>query len=80
MDIMMPHMNGYEATRAIRTSSHEEAQSIPIIAMTANAYAEDVAKAIESGMNAHISKPIDMNHLFSVLGQYYNPHERRDAS
>jgi signal transduction histidine kinase/ActR/RegA family two-component response regulator len=78
MDIMMPHMNGYEATRAIRTSSHEEAATIPIIAMTANAYAEDVAKAIEAGMNAHISKPIDMNHLFSVLGQYYNQGRREE--
>jgi signal transduction histidine kinase/CheY-like chemotaxis protein len=73
MDIMMPKMNGYEATRAIRSSAHEEAASIPIIAMTANAYAEDVAKAFEAGMNAHISKPINMNHLFSVLGQYYQP-------
>jgi CheY-like chemotaxis protein len=80
MDIMMPHMNGYEATRTIRTSGHPEAGTIPIIAMTANAYAEDVAKAIEAGMNAHVSKPIDMNHLFSVLGQYYNPTRRKDAS
>jgi CheY-like chemotaxis protein len=76
MDIMMPHMNGYEATQAIRTSKHPDAKKIPIIAMTANAYAEDVAKALESGMNAHISKPIDINHLFFVLGQNYEEHEK----
>jgi signal transduction histidine kinase/ActR/RegA family two-component response regulator len=71
MDIMMPHMNGYEATQAIRTSEHPDGRTIPIIAMTANAYAEDVAKALDAGMNAHVSKPIDINHLFFVLGQNF---------
>ncbi len=60
MDIQMPVMNGYEATMAIRKLDKEEASTIPIIAMTANAYADDVQKAIESGMNAHVPKPIDM--------------------
>jgi CheY-like chemotaxis protein len=70
MDIMMPVMNGHEATRAIRSSNHPEAKSIPIIAMTANAFAEDVQAALEAGMNAHVAKPIDVDRLFSVLRQY----------
>jgi signal transduction histidine kinase/CheY-like chemotaxis protein len=70
MDIMMPVMNGYEATEAIRHSDHPEAATIPIIAMTANAYAEDVQKALAAGMNAHVAKPIDLNRLFSVLNEY----------
>lgn len=60
MDVQMPRMNGYEATMAIRKSVHERAQTIPIIAMTANAFAEDVQDALSSGMNAHVAKPIDM--------------------
>jgi signal transduction histidine kinase/CheY-like chemotaxis protein len=72
MDVMMPEMNGYEATKAIRSSSHPQAESIPIIAMTANAYAEDVQTALASGMNAHVSKPIDFDRLFTVLNQYYH--------
>jgi CheY-like chemotaxis protein len=72
MDVMMPVMNGYDAARAIRRCAHPEAGSIPIIAMTANAYREDVEKAIDAGMNAHIAKPIDIERLFSVLEQYCN--------
>lgn len=60
MDVQMPVMNGYEATRAIRNLNHPMAQSIPIIAMTANAFAEDVRDALEAGMNAHVAKPVDM--------------------
>jgi signal transduction histidine kinase/AmiR/NasT family two-component response regulator len=71
MDIMMPNMNGYEAAKAIRAGSHADAQTIPIIAMTANAYVEDVAQALASGMNAHVAKPIDVQHLYGVLNQYY---------
>lgn len=59
MDIMMPEMNGYEATRAIRALEREDAATIPIIAMTANAFAEDKIKAMEAGMNAHTAKPIN---------------------
>jgi CheY-like chemotaxis protein len=70
MDIMMPRMNGYEATRAIRASGHPDAATVPIIAMSANAYAEDVAEALASGMNAHVAKPIDVHHLFEVMYQY----------
>jgi signal transduction histidine kinase/CheY-like chemotaxis protein len=70
MDIMMPRMNGYEATRAIRASEHPDAKKVPIIAMSANAYAEDVAEALNSGMNAHVPKPIDVHRLFEVMYQY----------
>jgi CheY-like chemotaxis protein len=70
MDIMMPVMNGYEATRAIRNSAHAEAKTIPIVAMTANAYKEDVEQAMEAGMNGHIAKPIDVNLLLSVMEKY----------
>ena len=60
MDVQMPVMNGYEATKAIRGSSHELAMTIPIIAMTANAFSEDIQYSLAAGMNAHISKPVDM--------------------
>ena len=60
MDVQMPVMNGYEATRVIRDCGHPLALTIPIIAMTANAFAEDIRDALEAGMNAHVSKPIDM--------------------
>jgi CheY-like chemotaxis protein len=70
MDIMMPVMNGHEATKTIRASEHPEAKTIPIIAMTANAYAEDVQAAFEVGMNEHIAKPIDLDRLFSVLNRF----------
>ena len=60
MDVQMPVMNGYEATRAIRGLGHPLALTMPIIAMTANAFAEDVRDALEAGMNAHVAKPIDM--------------------
>lgn len=60
MDVQMPVMNGYEATKAIRESGHPLAQGIPIIAMTANAFAEDIRDALKAGMNAHVSKPVDM--------------------
>jgi len=67
MDVQMPVMNGYEATRAIRKCSHPRAASIPIVAMTANAFSEDVNAALESGMNAHLSKPINMKQLQTVV-------------
>ncbi len=67
MDVQMPEMNGYEATCAIRESSHPEAKTIPIIAMTANAFDDDVKTALDSGMNAHLAKPIDMNKLKQII-------------
>ena len=67
MDIQMPVMNGYEATKAIRRSSHELAKKIPIIAMTANAFSEDIQHSLAAGMNAHISKPVDMKTLEKTI-------------
>lgn len=67
MDIQMPVMNGYEAARRIRTCGHPQAQSIPIIAMTANVFTEDVLAARNAGMDAHIAKPIDLTKLYQVL-------------
>ncbi len=67
MDIRMPVMNGYEAAKAIRSLNHPKAADIPIIALTANAFNEDVRDAIEAGMNAHIAKPINMDQLETIL-------------
>ena len=61
MDVQMPVMNGYDATRAIRGCSHPQAETVPIIAMTANTFSEDVKDALDAGMNAHVGKPVDMN-------------------
>ena len=67
MDIMMPVMNGYEAAKTIRSLNREDAKTIPIIAMTANAFTEDRIKAKEAGMDEHISKPIDMKLLVKII-------------
>lgn len=67
MDVQMPVMNGYDATRAIRRSTHELAKTIPIIAMTANAFSEDIQYSLAAGMNAHISKPVDMKTLEKTI-------------
>lgn len=66
-DIQMPVMNGYEVTQAIRESSIEEGKTIPIIAMTANVFAEDIQRCLRTGMNAHIPKPVDMKALTGVI-------------
>ena len=70
MDIMMPVMNGYEATKMIRSLDREDAKTIPIIAMTANAFEEDKKMALASGMNDHVAKPIDMNVLLPTIMKY----------
>ena len=67
MDVQMPVMNGYEATKAIRRSSHELAKTIPIIAMTANAFSEDIQHSLAAGMNAHASKPVEMRVLEKTI-------------
>lgn len=67
MDVQMPVMNGYEAAKAIRRGNHPLALAIPIVAMTANAFSEDVQKSLSAGMNAHISKPMDMKKLLRVV-------------
>ena len=68
--ILMPVMDGYDATARIRRMKDEEKASIPIIAMTANAFAEDRQKAISTGMNDHVAKPIDMKVLLPVMAKY----------
>jgi signal transduction histidine kinase/ActR/RegA family two-component response regulator len=71
MDVQMPVMNGYEATREIRHLQREDAWSIPIIAMTANAFADDIQDAMEAGMNAHLSKPLDIHKLKQCLKEFF---------
>ena len=70
MDVHMPEMDGYQATHAIRTCDRIDAATIPIIAMTADAFAENVAEAYAAGMNDHIAKPIDVSILFETLKKY----------
>jgi len=72
MDIQMPNLNGYDATERIRALDRPDAKSVPIIAMTANAYKEDVDRALEAGMNAHLSKPIDLTKVLDTLSKYLN--------
>ena len=71
MDIRMPVMNGIEATKKIRESYNSDAATIPIIAMTANAFAEDVKECLNAGMNAHLSKPIYPDSLFKTMAKYF---------
>ena len=70
MDVQMPVMNGYDATRAIRSMARADAGTIPIIAMTANAFAEDEKEALDAGMDVHLAKPIDVELLKKVVTQY----------
>ena len=70
MDIQMPILNGYEATKVIRNMDKEDAKTIPIIAMTANAYKEDIEKALENGMNGHLAKPIDIIEVKQTIKRY----------
>ena len=70
MDVRMPVMGGYEATRSIRALSRQDAQTIPIIAMTADAFSEDVKRSLDSGMNAHTAKPINLDELLSLLKKF----------
>jgi len=70
MDVQMPVMNGYDATRAIRALGREDAGKIPIIAMTADAFADDIKRAEEAGMNGHISKPVDIERLEEALKKW----------
>ena len=66
----MPVLDGFGATREIRASAHPQAETIPIIALTANAFAEDMAKALLAGMNDHASKPIDFPRLLALIERY----------
>ena len=79
MDIMMPVMNGYEATKKIRSLGREDAKTIPIIAMTANAFTEDRLRAKEAGMNEHIAKPVDVKLLVKAIYELVKHNFRRDS-
>ena len=68
MDIRMPEMDGLEATRSIRALDRPDAKTVPIIALTANAFDEDVQRSLQAGMNAHLSKPVEPERLFETLG------------
>ena len=80
MDVQMPVMNGYEATKAIRRSSHELAKTIPIIAMTANAFSEDIQHSLAAGMNAHVSKPVEMKVLEKTIRSVKSGGGHRNAA
>jgi CheY-like chemotaxis protein len=67
MDIRMPEMDGLEATRAIRALDRSDSRKVPIVAMTANAFDEDVQRSLQVGMNAHLSKPVEPEHLYQTL-------------
>ena len=73
MDIMMPRMNGWDAARTIRAMNRPDARSVPILAMTANAFAEDVQRSREAGMDAHISKPLDTKDLYEQMRKFAAP-------
>ena len=80
MDVQMPVMNGYEAAKAIRSSSHELAKKIPIIAMTANAFSEDIQHSLAAGMNAHVSKPVEMKVLEKTIRSIKSGGGHRNAA
>ena len=80
MDVQMPVMNGYEATKAIRRSSHELAKTIPIIAMTANAFSDDIQHSLAAGMNAHVSKPVEMKVLEKTIRSIKSSGGHRNAA
>lgn len=80
MDIRMPIMGGLEATRAIRSLDRQDAKTIPIIAMSANSYDEDVQKSLQAGMNAHLSKPVVPKHMYETLAKFISEQEaKRDT-
>jgi CheY-like chemotaxis protein len=73
MDVQMPVMDGYEATRRIRALNTPHAGGIPIIAMTANVFREDIERCLDAGMDAHVGKPIVMEDILAVLSKYIRP-------
>ena len=77
LDVNMPEMDGYETVRAIRSSRKPDAKTVPVFAMTANAFAEDVAAAVDAGMNGHLAKPIEVEILYETLQEEF---KRREES
>ena len=73
MDLMMPVMSGFEAARMIRGLDRPDAGTVPIIALSANAFEEDIALAKDAGMNEHLAKPVDMDRMFQVMGRLRSP-------
>ncbi len=80
MDVQMPVMNGHDAAQAIRAMGRPDAAVIPIVAMTANAFAEDEKAALDAGMNAHIAKPLDIGMLKKVIRRQSRPNDDRKVS
>ena len=80
MDIMMPNMNGWDATRKIRSMQRPDAGTIPIIAMSANAFAEDIINSRISGMNRHIAKPLDVESVLNVFKECINISENKEKN
>ena len=80
MDVQMPAMNGYESTRQIRASGHPEATTIPIVAMTANTFAEDVRNALDAGMDGHLAKPIDMEAMRELIGSLIDKNKNKNKN
>ena len=78
MDIRMPEMDGLEATRVIRAMDRKDSKNIPIIALTANAFDEDVQRSLQAGLNAHLSKPVQPESLFETLELYIRKREKED--
>ncbi len=70
MDIRMPNMDGLQATRAIRALNRRDAKTVPIIAMSANAYDEDIQKSLDAGMNTHLAKPIEPQKMYETIEKY----------
>ena len=70
MDIRMPVMDGLTATEKIRALDREDAKTVPIIALTANAFDEDVQRSLQAGMNAHLTKPVEPEHLYETIAEY----------
>ena len=73
MDLRMPVMDGYQAAKAIRALDRPDARTIPILAMTADAFSEDIQRCLDCGMNAHVAKPIDLRELLRLLQKFLTP-------